>query len=191
MSPLAVRMPPILGALLLAAWMFPTTALARAKFSVNAAEVRRVDDAYLLDLTIDYGLSDLAIEALDNGVPLTVEVQLQVRAADAWVWNASLIEEHLRYRIQYKPLSERYQVTQLPGKDGATFVTREAAVAALGRIHDLHLVSAKQLAPEVDYEVHVRAYLDIEELPLPLRPMAYLRPAWKLESKWTSWPLNP
>ncbi|MGD9299645.1 MAG: DUF4390 domain-containing protein, partial [Thiohalocapsa sp.] len=41
------------------------------------------------------------------------------------------------------------------------------------------------------YEVQIRVSLDIEELPLPLRPMAYLYPSWKQSSKWTKWPLEP
>lgn len=48
-----------------------------------------------------------------------------------------------------------------------------------------------RLDPEVAYQVHMKAELDIEELPLPLRPIAYLRPAWKLGSSWTKWPLTP
>jgi hypothetical protein len=70
-------------------------------------------------------------------------------------------------------------------------VTREAAVTALGEIKGLQLLDQSRLEPDVPYEVQIRASLDIEELPLPLRPMAYLYPSWKQSSEWTKWPLTP
>jgi hypothetical protein len=40
------------------------------------------------------------------------------------------------------------------------------------------------------FEIQVKASLDIDELPLPLKPEAYLFPSWKLSSGWTKWPLD-
>jgi len=160
-------------------------------FDVVEARTYLDDGIYELDAQIDYDFSERALEALENGVPLTLEVHLQVRRADGWIWENSLVDQRLRYRIRYKPLSERYLVSQLPGEVGPTYISREAALAALGEIRGIDLISESRLQPDEDYEVHIRASLDIEELPLPLRPMAYLRPSWKQSSKWTKWPLTP
>lgn len=162
-----------------------------ADFRVESAETHLSDGTYFLDARIHYGFSDLALEALDNGVPLTIEVHLQVRAADAWIWDDNVLDRRTRYAIRYKPLSERYLVTQLPGEGGRSFVTRDSAIAALGEIKRAPLVEASSLEPGVAYEVHLKAELDIEELPLPLRPVAYLRPSWQLSTGWTQWPLEP
>ncbi len=166
--------------------------LAAERFSVVDAKTRRADGSILLEAEIDYGFSERTLEALENGVPLTILVHIQVRDQDAWIWDESLVDQRLRYRIRYKPLSERYLVSRLPGEeDGRTFVTRQAAVAALGELDNLYLVSEQRLDPDQTYEVHLRASLDIEELPLPLRPMAYLRSGWKQSTGWTKWPLTP
>lgn len=149
------------------------------------------EGAFLLDANVVYAFSDEALEALENGVPLTLLVHIQVRRTDAWIWEDSLTDIQLRYAIRYKPLSQRYEVYRLPGSDGRSFVGRDSAIAALGEIRNLHLVDGNRLTPDDAYEVQIRAELDIEELPLPLRPMAYLRPAWKLGSSWTKWPLTP
>jgi len=162
-----------------------------ADFRVESAKTHLSNDTYLLDARVHYGFSDLALEALDNGVPLTIEVHLQVRAADAWIWDDNLLDRRMRYAIRYKPLSERYLVTQLPGEGGRSFVTRDSAIAALGEIKQAPLIGASSLEPGVAYEMHIKAELDIEELPLPLRPMAYLRPSWQLSTGWTKWPLEP
>jgi hypothetical protein len=160
-------------------------------FDVEQVQTRAQEGALLMDATIRYDFSERALEALDNGVPLTVEVHVQARADGDWIWSDSLVDRRLRYRIRYKPLSERYLVSQLPGEQGRTYVTRDAAVAALGELHDVPLIDIDRLDPERDYNVHIRVSLDIEELPLPLRPMAYLYPSWKQSSKWTAWPLRP
>jgi hypothetical protein len=192
-------MPRILGPLkmwlvltLVLASIVNQAALAADDFNVIDAETRVVDGSVLLSAEIDYGFSERALEALENGVPLTILVHIQVREQGAWIWDESLVDQRLRYRIRYKPLSERYLVSRLPGEEGGrTFVTRQAAIAALGELDELYLISEKRLDPDRAYEVHLRASLDIEELPLPLRPMAYLRSGWKQSTGWTKWPLTP
>jgi hypothetical protein len=166
-------------------------ASAEEGLSVEQVETRLVDNVYIMSATLDYRFSAAALEALENGVPLTILVQIQVRRAGAWLWEDSLSDVQLRYAIRYKPLSERYEVSRLPGSEGRSFVSREAAIRALGEIKDLSLIAVESLDPQAEYEVQIRASLDIEELPLPLRPMAYLRPSWSLSSGWTKWPLSP
>jgi hypothetical protein len=183
------RLPALLAALvLLLPW---ASAAVAGDFAVEDVKTRLADGTLVMDANVRYEFSERALEALDNGVPLTVEVHLQVRAAGDWIWQESLLDRRLRYRIRYKPLSERYLVSQWPGEAGRTYVTRDAAVTALGELRDIPLLSRERLAPEQDYELHVRVSLDVEELPLPLRPMAYLYPSWKQSSKWTTWPLRP
>ncbi len=162
-----------------------------AEFIVEEVRTRNDSDMLVMDARIAYGFSEDALEALDNGVPLTLEVHTQLRSSDAWVWDDNLVDQRLRYTIRYKPLSEQYQVSQLPGDGGRSYVTRDAAISALGEIEGLQLISNKRLAEEEGpFEIHIRASLDIEELPLPLKPMAYLYPSWKLSSGWTKWPLE-
>jgi hypothetical protein len=175
-------------------WLFAAVLAlpaAAGGFRVESAKTRLDGETYVLDARIRYGFSELALEALDNGVPLTIELHVQVRPQDAWIWDSTLLDRRLRYTIRYKPLSERFLVSQLPGDGGRSFVTRDAAITALGEIKGLPLVGAATLDPNRRYEVQLKAELDIEELPLPLRPMAYLRPAWKLSTGWTKWPLEP
>jgi hypothetical protein len=178
----------VLIALLL---VLPGPGQAAELLRVKDAKTRLVDRTYVLDAQVEYAFSPEALEALGNGVPLTFLVHVQVRRADAWVWEDSLADLQLRYALRYLPLSERYEVYRLPGEQGRAFVSRDAAIAALGEIRNLYLVDADRLDPERSYEVQIKVKLDVEELPLPLRPIAYLRPAWKLASPWSTWPLVP
>jgi hypothetical protein len=158
---------------------------------VERVETRLVDGTFLMDAMVDIRFSTEALEALENGVPLTILVHVQVRRVGAWLWEDSRLDLQLRYAIRYKPLSERYEVYRLPGSEGRSFVSRDAAIRALGELDGLSLIDADKLDPDTDYEVQIRASLDIEALPLPLRPLAYLKPSWKLSSGWSKWPLTP
>jgi len=180
--------------ILLVLWASTTAPQAVAEFTVAAVQTRNEGEMLVMDADIGYGFSAEALEALDNGVPLTLEVHILLRGTDDWVWGRSLVDQRLRYFIRYKPLSERYLVSPLPGDSGmgADYVTRDAAIAAVGRIDGLQLVSKERLRKAGGaFKLWVKAFLDIEALPLPLRPMAYLFPAWKLSSGWTQWPLQP
>ncbi|MBK1722787.1 DUF4390 domain-containing protein [Thiocystis violacea] len=168
-----------------------TSALARDDFEVRQAQTRLEDANFYLSTSVAFNPSETALEALDNGVPLTVVYHIQIRRTKAWLWEDSLLDLQLRYAVRYKPLSERYEVYRLPGTTGRDFVTRDAAIRALGDIGEIQLVSQDALEPDEDYEVQIKVFLDIEELPLPLRPMAYLKPSWKLASGWSKWPLTP
>ncbi|MTW19999.1 DUF4390 domain-containing protein [Allochromatium palmeri] len=166
-------------------------ALARtSRFNVEQAQTREQAGQILMSANIGFDFSEPVLEALDHGVPLTLVVHVQVRRTKAWMWEDSLVDEQWRYAIRYRPLSERYEVYRLPGSEGRDFVTRDAAIRALGELTDQTLISRARLDPDADYELQIKVFLDIEELPLPLRPMAYLTPSWKLSSGWTKWPLN-
>ncbi|MEW8027162.1 MAG: DUF4390 domain-containing protein, partial [Candidatus Thiodiazotropha sp.] len=68
---------------------------------------------------------------------------------------------------------------------------QDAALYALGEIANLPMVSPVKLAPGEAYQLRLRADLDIESLPLPLQPLAYLGRGWKLTTGWSQWPLQP
>ncbi|MEJ2528926.1 MAG: DUF4390 domain-containing protein, partial [Gammaproteobacteria bacterium] len=63
---------------------------------------------------------------------------------------------------------------------------RDVAIAALGDIQGMPVIKHSQLEKGKIYRVGLRASLDIDALPLPLRPMAYLSPSWNLSSEWRS-----
>lgn len=160
-------------------------------FEIDSLSLRLLDGVYRFDARIDYEFSEAALEALDNGVPLYIDVQVEVRRQDAWFWERSPVNRHLRYMIRFQPLSELFQVNDLEREVQQNFATRQAAISALGELYDVELIGTDELVPEFSYQVRLRAALDIGALPLPMRPLAYLSPAWELSSDWRAWPLQP
>ena len=63
-----------------ALWALAHAHAAADSFRVESARTRLDGQTYVLDAQIHYGFSELALEALDNGVPLTIEVHVQAQA---------------------------------------------------------------------------------------------------------------
>ncbi|MES9899307.1 MAG: DUF4390 domain-containing protein [Sedimenticola sp.] len=171
-------------------WLLPVAVLAD-DFQISGLEARLVDDAYVVDAVIDYNFSEEALDALQNGVPLTLEMHLQLRRDRAWIWESDLVDVRLRYQVRHHALTGLYQVVDLQSKGKQNFATREAALVALGRLSDVPLIKQEKLRSGESYRLSLKSALDIEALPLPLRPMAYLSSAWNLSSDRSIWSLKP
>jgi hypothetical protein len=117
-------------------------------------------------------------------------VKIQVEKVRRSFWEQRLAEFSLYRQIRYHALTGLYRVVDLQNQQENNFVTQDAALDALGELNGLRLIGVDELDPEIDYQVRIRAELDIESLPLPLRPLAYLDKGWKLTSGWIQWPLR-
>lgn len=166
-------------------------ALPAEDFSFERVEVILDGGDIVLDAEIDFALNPTAIEALDHGVPLTFVIHVQVRRADAWLWEADVLDRRLRKVLRYHPLSTLYELHDLESDTRQNFATRSAALRTLGELKRLQVGRLDQLNPDDAYEVRLNSYLDIEALPLPMRPMAHISPAWDLESDTWVWLLRP
>ncbi len=162
-----------------------------ADFHLREVQIEKQGNQYLLSMQVDYQLSEIALEALSNGVPLTLEVRMLVEKVWGSFWEQPPAEHRLRYQIRYLALTDLYRVVDLQSGDEESFVTRDAALHTLGDLQRMQLVTTDELSPDEEYHVRLRAELDIESLPLPLRPLAYLGKGWKLTSEWSQWPLKP
>ena len=161
------------------------------EFLVTNLSTRLDGTTYLMDAEIEYRFTERVLEALSNGVPITLEVHVQLRRKGAWVWERDLVDFRSRYQIRYHALASVYQVVDMQSGDRQNFATESAALAALGNIAALPLINKDDLEPFERYVLAVKTRLDIEALPLPLRPIAYVTPSWNLDSEWSKWRLQP
>ena len=179
-----------LGRLLVISSLFWATAILAYGIEVFEVETRLLGEGYVLDAQIDYDFSEAVEEALENGVPLRMDVRIQILRDGAWFWEKPVLDRHLRHQIRFQPLSKLYKVTDIKAEQEQNFATRSAAIDFLGDISDHMLIDQAQLQEGKSYLVRLRASLDVGALPLPLRPFAYLSPSWNLSSRWSTWPLN-
>lgn len=162
----------------------------RAGFRILNARTRLVDGVHFLDADIDFAFSNTALEAMQNGVPITVVVEMEVRRKRRFL-DKRIASVSARYRIENHPLSNRYIVRNVNSGEAAAYASLEEVTDSIGRISDFPMLDAHLLESGYAHTVRIRALLDVEALPSPLRPLAYLSPTWRLTSDWFEWPIAP
>lgn len=181
--------------LLLAGWAWlwsPAAALAAENyFNVRDAHAELRDDVYLLDADIEFRLSEASLEALQNGIPLVLEIEIKVERLREWLWSDTVATLSQRHRLQFHALSDRYVVHNLNTDMRQSFARLEGALETLGVLREFPMLDRRLLKADAAYQVKLRAGLVVEELPTPIRLWAYVSDQWHLDSAWYTWPLQP
>jgi hypothetical protein len=159
-------------------------------FDVRSASTAVVDDVIELEARLQLVLSDEALAALDSGVPLTIELKLELIRERRFILDAIDAELTLRYALEYKPLSQRYIVRNLNSGDQDSFATLYSALNNLGRIQDLPVIDESILLSDGSYRMRLQAILSTQQYPAPLRLLFFWRDQWQLKSEWFEWPLE-
>jgi len=172
------------------------TALAQTRgdrqgyFQVRSASTHLVEGVQVLDARLQLVLSDEALNALNNGVPLTIELNLEVIRIRRFMPDAVDAELDLRYELEYRPLSQRYIVRNLNSSNQDSFATLYSALNSLGRLENLPVVDDAILDPDSRYRMRLQALLSTQQYPAPLRMLFFWRDQWQLKSDWFEWQLE-
>ncbi|MBK8816608.1 MAG: DUF4390 domain-containing protein [Methylococcaceae bacterium] len=158
--------------------------------SVKSAETSLLGDDYVLNADIDYQLSNKATEALKNGVPLLWTYQFKVEELRDYLWNKTIIEKNILYRVQYHALLNVYRVKNESNGSVNNFSTLQAALDLLSTLRDYRLLEKSKILVSKTYLAKIKISFERDALPLPLRPIAYLNSQWYLSSDWFVWPLK-
>jgi len=159
-------------------------------FEVRSASTRQVGGVHTLDARLQLVLSSEALEALSSGVPLTIELQLELIRIRRFVWDDAEAELALRYELEYRPLSQRYLVRNLNSGDQDSFATLYSALNNLGRVQGLPVIDDALLEYGKNYRVRLRAMLNTQQYSAPLRLLFFWRDEWQLQSEWFEWLLE-
>ena len=176
---------------LAALWLAVLNTAQAQGFTVTSMSPKLVDGVYQLDADIQFELNDAVREALENGVAVTVVFEADVQRLRTWGWDQTVAELSARYSIEYYALSSRYVLRNLELGLSKSFRSLEGLLSELGAVRNFPLIDAKLLDIGDTYNTRVRARLDIESLPAPLRPLAYLSALWRLNTDWHEKPLAP
>ena len=152
-------------------------------FLVRDARARLDGGRYVLNAKVELRFSAESLEAMENGVPLTLLLEAEVLRERALV-NERVAYRRARYRIKTHALSDRYVVTYLDSGDTRAFRSFDEMASQLGEVDGFPLLEQAALDPRDRYVARLRVRLDIEALPSPLRLLAYLSPVWRLSSDW-------
>jgi hypothetical protein len=159
-------------------------------FEIRNASSRLKDDVFFVNARIDYRLSDEALAALDSGVTLTIELQIELSRVRRFWLDKNVATLRQSYQVSFQPISERYVVRKLNSGEHDSYATLFSALTSIGRIIDLPVIDASLLEQDSRYEIAIRAVLDQDNLPGPLRLIDFWGSGFRLDSDWYRWKLN-
>ena len=159
-------------------------------FEVRSASTELVGGVHMLDARLQLVLSSEALNALNSGVPLTIELQMQLIRSRRFYVDSVDAELAFRFELEYRPLSQRYIVRNLNSGDQDSFATLYSALNNLGRIQRLPVIDESLLIPTKRYRARIRALLATEQYSAPLRLLFFWRNEWQLKSEWYEWNLE-
>lgn len=173
-------------------WMLfaaPGFAPFASEISIREAGISTVNGIVMLDATAELELSNDAIDALSSGIALFFELEIRINRARKYLWDRELYNTERRFSIQRHALSEQFVVNDLVTAERRVHDSLDAAIEDLGRVRELPVVDSADLELEPNRFFAIRMRLDLESLPAPMVPLAYLTPSWHMSSGWYQWPI--
>jgi hypothetical protein len=159
-------------------WMEPLHADGlEGRFEVRSADLQLKDGVYHLNAHMDLPVSDAVRRGLAEGVPLTIELDLDIERVRQLLPNSRVAELTQRYHLQYNAVSARYNV--------------DAAIEQLSEVRGLPVLDKALISADRRYEASVRAKLDYGSVPFSLRVVMFWVNDWHRESDWYTWTLQP
>jgi hypothetical protein len=163
----------------------------KGRIDVRSAYTEFQDGVYFLNARVEYRLSRQALEALNKGVALNVELQINLVQMRRFIWDAGVANLRQRYQLSFHALTQRFVVLNINSGESATFADLESALTSLGAIERLPIIDAALLDEDDKYEIALRSVLDIKELPASVRLLSLVWGDWRVASDWYRWRLRP
>jgi hypothetical protein len=162
----------------------------RYETTVKQVETMLQNDKYILAADLEYHLSEKAIEALQNGVPLLWTIKINVKKQRFFWFDKTDVKHEICYRLQYHALLKMYRVKNEKSGIVNNFSTLTAALDDMATIRNFALIEKAVLSEKKHYSVAIKVVFDESALPLPLQTQVILNPQWQLSSDWSSWNLQ-
>src|SRR5882762_3103238 len=161
------------------------------RFEVRSADLELKDGVYHLNARIDLPISEAVRRGLVEGVPLSLEVDLDIERVRQLLPNSSVAELTQRYRLQYNAVSARYILRNENSGQQESLGTVDEAVAHLSEVHSLPALDKALIAADRRYEGRVRAKIDFGSVPFTLRLLMFWVSDWHRDSDWYAWTFQP
>jgi hypothetical protein len=184
----------VLAVGLLSAAIWPASVRAdglEGRFEVRSADLELKDGVYHLNARLDLPVSDAVRRGLAEGVPLALELDLDIERVRQLLPNSRVAELTQHYHLQYNAVSARYTLRNDNSGQQESLGTVDAAIDQLSDIRGLPVLDKSLVAADRRYEASVRARIDYGTVPFSVRMLMFWVNEWHRESDWYTWTLQP
>src|SRR5262245_21181361 len=124
------------------------SAWGQSRFEIRSAYVEPSEGVYQLNATVDFELPAGAREAVRQGVPLTMHLEIVVRRQRFYWFDETVATLEQDYELVFHALSERYLVRNLNSGEQASFTTLDTALDAISVSSDRPILDVACSDPE-------------------------------------------
>lgn len=164
-----------------------STAVVRsASLALDAAQ-----DVYELTAKVEITLPEEARKGIEAGLALRVVYEIALSRVRGYWPDATVAELEQTYELSYHALSQRYLVRNLNTGEQQDFGSLQAALEQLGDVRGLPVIDADLVRGDSQYEVYLRAVVDLSTTPAALQWLLFWTDDWSATSEWFIWPLRP
>lgn len=160
------------------------------EFEVRSAFIVIDRGVLQLNVHVQYPINDRIRSALEDGVTLSFDVDLNITRHRRLWWNAGVLDMTLRRELTYHAVTGRYVLRDDQGVEQESFPTLEDAIDRLGRIEDLPVLIESQLRGDGPWLVAVRADVRRGRLSDTMRALMFWSDDWHRSSDWYTWTLT-
>jgi hypothetical protein len=161
------------------------------RFEVRSADLELKDGVYHLNARIDLPVSEAVRRGLAEGVPLGLELDLDIERVRQLLPNSRVAELTQRYHLQYNAVSARYILRNDNSGQQESLGTVDVALEQLSTVHGLPVLDRSLIASDRRYEASVRARIDYGSVPFTVRVLMFWVNEWHRESDWYTWTFEP
>ena len=161
------------------------------RFEVRSADLELEDNVYHMNVRLDMPISDAVRRGLAEGVPLNLELDIEIERVRQLLPNSRIAELTQRYHLEYNAVSASYTLRNVNSGQQESLATADAALARLSDIRNLPVLDRALIADDRRYEANVRAKLDYGTVPFTLRLVMFWVGDWHRESDWYTWTFQP
>ena len=105
-------------------------------------------------------------------------------------WDEKLLSLKQQYQLHFLPMLESYALYDLNAHHRMYFNSREEAVQYLKVIYSYPMFDISNINQSGRVYMRMRAGIDVDELPLPLKSSSLWDNDWALRSEWFEWNID-
>ena len=154
---------------------------------INYFNIATLENELRLDAEINYQINEKVKEALDNGISMLFQVEVQIKLLRKWIMDKTVSSVTQTHSLRYHALSKQYIWENLDTGSSDTFPDLNSALIHQGRITAMYVAETTNFKQDGNYVVQIRSKLLSNQLPLPLRIKSYFSSNWQMNSGWHEW----
>lgn len=159
-------------------------------FKIKTAGFTIRDTLLLLDSAIEINLPNYINKAIDQGFAVPLMFEVEVRIYSKYWWDEKRLSLKQQYQLHFLPMLESYAVYDVNANQRLYFNSRQAAVQYLKVIHAYPMFDINNINRLGRVYMRMRAGIDVDELPLPLKSSSIWDNDWTLQSDWFEWKID-